>query len=231
MDDAMQERVEGVRRRIAAACERAGRSSDSVRLVAVSKQQPPSRIREAAACGLRILGENRVQEAAAKIPECPSGIEWHMVGHLQRNKVAVAVRLFDMIHSVDSLRLLEAIEASAREQGKHLPVCLEVNVSGEGSKFGLAPDAVESVLQAAMQLDNVEVVGLMTMPPFTPDPEKARSHFQQLCSLRDTWAERCGLPLSELSMGMTLDFEVAIEEGATLIRVGTALFGERKAAP
>lgn len=211
------------------ACRRAGRDPNTVRLVAVSKTHGPERIREAVEAGQLVFGESRVQEARAKIPECPAQARWHFVGHLQRNKAAAAVELFDLIHSVDSIRLLETLDRCAAEAGKIMPVFLEVNVAGERSKFGLAPAEVPAVLARAQELHHVEVRGLMTLPPFAEDPEKVRPWFAQLRELRDRWREETGFALEELSMGMSHDFEVAIEEGATWIRVGTALFGERKA--
>jgi pyridoxal phosphate enzyme (YggS family) len=196
-------------------------------LIAISKTYGPDRVREAADCGLRLFGENKVQEAEAKIPECPGSLSWHLVGHLQSNKAARAVALFDQIHAVDSLKLLQRLEAAAAAEGKRLPVLLEVNVSGEASKFGLPPAAVPELLAQANHLEFVQINGVMTMPPLTPDPERVRYYFQRLRQLRDEWSAASGLLLAELSMGMSHDFEVAIEEGATWIRVGTALFGER----
>ena len=223
----MQERVNEVRERMARACERAGRDLDSVRLIAVSKTYPPERVCEAAACGLTVFGENRIYEAEAKIPACPGNVEWELIGHLQRNKAMRAVSLFQRIHAIDSLPLLKKINTCAQELGKTMPVCVQVNVSGESSKHGLAPDEVEGVLEQASGLLSVDVVGVMTIPPFAPDPEKARPHFRRLRELRDTWSAATGFELSELSMGMSGDLEVAIEEGATCIRVGTAIFGTR----
>lgn len=224
----MAQRIEAVRQRIADACARAGRRADDVQLVAVSKTHPPETVTEAAACGLQLFGENKVQEAAAKIPRCPGHLFWHLVGHLQRNKVGPAVELFELIHSVDSLRLLETIDRACDAVGKTQKVLLEINVSGESSKFGLKPEDAPAVLEAANQLPRVEVRGLMTMPPFTEEIEKARPHFRRLRELRDGWEQSLGVRLPELSMGMSHDFEVAIGEGATIIRVGTALFGERQ---
>ncbi len=224
MSDTFSERLESVERRIVAACEKAGRPRDSVRLLAVSKTKPPEAVREAAECGLRLFGENRVQEAQSKIPMCPEGLEWHLIGHLQSNKAKVAVRFFQMIHSVDSLKLLQALEAHA---GTILPVLLQVNVSGEAAKFGMKPDEVAAVIDAANQMQKVEVHGLMTIPPFSPDPEKTRIHFSTLRELRDRLQEETGTPLPELSMGMSHDLEVAIQEGSTWVRIGTDLFGTR----
>ncbi|TAN37403.1 MAG: YggS family pyridoxal phosphate-dependent enzyme [Verrucomicrobia bacterium] len=227
MAETFQERLEQVQARMAAACARAGRKPDEVQLIAVSKTYGPERVREATECGLRLFGENKVQEAEAKVPMCPGNISWHLVGHLQSNKAGRAVALFDQIHSVDSLKLLQRLEAAAAAEGKRLPVLLEINVSGEGSKFGLRPNAAPEVLQHAGALEYAQIAGLMTMPPFTPEAERARTHFRRLRELRDEWSAQFGVPLLELSMGMSHDFEVAIEEGATWIRVGTALFGER----
>jgi len=224
MSETFAERLAAVERRIATACAKAGRTRESVQLLAVSKTKPPDAIREAVECGLRLFGENRVQEAQAKIPLCPSGLEWHLIGHLQSNKARIAANLFQMIHSVDSLKLLQDLEQYAETA---LPVLLQVNVSGEASKSGMHPDEVSGVLEAANRMSNVEVHGLMTIPPFTPDPEKARAHFAALRALRDRVQGETGTPLSELSMGMSHDLEVAIEEGSTWVRIGTDLFGAR----
>ncbi len=223
----MAERLNAVEGRINGACERSGRRREDVVLVAVTKTVSADMVREAAACGLSVMGENRVQEALQKIPECPGGLSWHLVGHLQTNKVRHAVEWFEAIHSVDSLRLLECVEEECERVGRSMRVCLEVNVAGEGSKFGLTPEAAEGVLDEAGRCRRVEVAGLMTVPPFTPDPEDARRWFRRLRECRDAWGGRCGFPNLGLSMGMSHDYEVAIEEGATWIRLGTALFGER----
>ena len=222
------ERLEEVRRRVAAACGRAGRMPDAVAILPVSKTFGPEAVREAAESGITAFGESKVQEAAQKIPLCPGNLVWHMVGHLQRNKARAAVQLFDVIHSVDSPRVLEAIDGAAEEEGKTVGVFLEVNVSGEGSKFGLPPDNVPSLLAQTRTLMRVDVVGLMTMPPFTEDPEGARPFFVRLRSLRDEWRRATGVALDQLSMGMSRDFEVAVEEGATVVRLGTILFGQRE---
>jgi pyridoxal phosphate enzyme (YggS family) len=224
MEETFDQRLEAVERRIAAACEKAGRPRQTVRLLAVSKTKPPEAVREAADCGLRLFGENKVQEAQAKIPLCPSGLEWHLIGHLQSNKAKLAANLFQMIHSVDSLKLLEGLEVHA---AKTLPVLLQVNVSGEASKSGMKPDEVAGVIEAANNMAKCEVHGLMTIPPFTPDAEKARIHFRALRELRDRLQDETGTPLPELSMGMSHDLEVAIEEGSTWVRIGTDLFGAR----
>ncbi len=220
--------LETVNQRIADACQRGGRSVDSVKLVAVSKRKGPDAVRALAESGVGVFGESRVQEASQKIPLCPAGLAWHMIGHVQRNKARDVARLFSYVHSVDSLRLLEALDSAAGEAGKVLPVLLEVNVSGEGSKFGLAPGEVPAVLERCQTLMHLDVSGVMTIPPFVPQADDARPHFARLRELRDEWRAASGFPLDELSMGMSHDFEIAIEEGATWIRLGTVLFGERE---
>ena len=224
----LEERIAAVRERIDAACQRAGRDPAEVRLVAVTKTFGPDVVDAALRAGLGVFGENRVQEAAAKIAACGAA-EWHLVGHLQRNKVGPALDLFSVLHAIDSVRLLEAVATAAAESGQRPRLLLEVNVSGEASKFGFAPDAVPAALEAAAALDAPPVVGLMTVPPYSPDPEASRPHFRRLRELRDRWQDGTGFALPELSMGMSGDFEVAIEEGATYVRVGTALFGRRQA--
>ncbi len=221
------DRLAVVQERVEEACARCGRSADEVGIVAVTKTFGPDVVCEAADAGLRILGENRVQEARQKIALCPGHLEWHMVGHLQSNKVAAAAQFFSMIHSVDSLKILELLEVACRKVGVRMPVCLQVNVSGEASKSGMDPEAGPLLLERSCELTAVSVVGLMTIPPFTPEAEGARPHFARLRDLRDTWSESTGVPLEELSMGMSHDYSIAIEEGATLVRLGTALFGTR----
>ena len=228
MSESLSDRLARVEERIAAACIRAGRPREAVELIAVSKTQPPEAVAEAAALGLRVFGENKVQEARAKIPECPSNLSWHLIGHLQSNKAAWAAELFEVIHSVDSAKLIGVLNRAAEEAGRTLKILLEVNVSGESSKFGLAPDAVAPVLEAANAAPRLLLSGLMTMAPYAPEPEKARPYFRALRELRDRLARESGTPLEDLSMGMSGDFEVAIEEGATMIRIGTLLFGERR---
>ena len=222
--------LDAVHRRIAAACARCGRDPNGVRLLAVSKTYSPAAVREAAACGQRLFGENRVQEAAVKVPACPGTLEWHLIGHLQSNKAAAAARLFDWVHSVDSPKILRLLDTHAAAAGKRLTVLLEVNVSGEISKSGAAPDAVPELLSMASELQCVEIRGLMTVPPIAENPEDARPHFRRLRELRDAWAAEYGVTLDELSMGMTHDYEKAIRAGANLVRIGTALFGERNYA-
>jgi len=229
--DSLELRAAGLLDRVESALKRSSRPAGAARILPISKKMSPERVLEAVACGFSVFGENRVQEAKQKIPSCPGHLEWHMVGHLQRNKVREAVRLFSMIHSVDSLRLLETIESCCEEEGKSLPVCLEVNVSGESCKYGLAPEDVPSVLERCNAFARVEVAGLMTMPPVTENAEGARRYFSRLREYRDKWCKQSGFDLEELSMGMSHDFEVAIEEGATWVRIGRALFGPRPPAP
>lgn len=217
------ENLARVRERIDAACRRARRSPDDVTLVGVTKGFPPESVAEAVAAGLSDAGENRVQEAEDKIEALAArGVRprWHLIGHLQSNKAKTAIDLFAIIHSVDSIRLAEAISRRAR---KPVPILLEVNVTQEASKFGFSVDEVPSALSAIQDLPNLDVRGLMTVAPLAGDPEAVRPVFRRLRELRDA------LALRELSMGMTGDFEVAIEEGATLVRVGRAIFGERPA--
>ena len=223
----LENRWAEINRRLDAACARVGRDPNTVQVMAVSKTRLPDEIRDVAALGVETFGENKVQEARAKIPLCPGRLHWHLIGHLQSNKAREAVQLFEMIHAVDSLRLLEILDRAAGEEGRQLSVCLEVNVSGERSKFGMAPEAVLETLRGAERLFKVKVVGLMTIPPVAEDPEEARPFFRALRELRDRMQDQTGIPLPELSMGMSQDFEVAVEEGATWIRVGTLLFGPR----
>lgn len=221
------DRILRVQNRLRNAIDKAERNPDDVTLMAVSKKHGPDAIREACECGLTVFGENRVQEAGVKIPECPGQISWHLIGHLQRNKVRPAVELFDTIHSVDSRRLLETINRVCDETGHRMNVLLEVNVSGEAVKFGFQPEDVPAVLEEAAQFTHLDVTGLMTMPPATPDPEGARPHFRKLRELRNEWQDKTGVPLPTLSMGMSHDLEIAIEEGSNVVRIGTAIFGPR----
>lgn len=222
------ERLEKVNSRIAEACSRVGRNVSEIKLVAVAKGFGPEVIREAVECGVRVIGESRVQEAAKKIPKSPSHLEWHMVGHLQRNKARQAVNLFRVIHSVDSISLIETLERICAEIGVILQVCLEVNVAGDSHKMGFASEMIDGVLNRVGYFLHLEIIGFMTIPPFSKDPEDVRKYFKMLRELRDRCQDKFKLELKELSMGMSNDFEVAIEEGATMVRIGTALFGERK---
>ena len=223
----LQENLTRIRSRIDQACERSGRQPDSVRLMAVSKNQLPERVAEAVSAGLTLFGENRIQEAKVKIPLCPGQLEWHFIGHQQSNKSRDAVSLFQVVQGVDSLALAEELQKQAIKQARSLPILLEVNVAGESSKFGWNPDRLLAELLQLNALNRLEVHGLMTIAPYAVDPEQVRPIFRRLRELRDRCTDLLGAPLPVLSMGMSGDLEVAIEEGATLVRVGTALFGER----
>lgn len=226
----LETNVRTVRQRIEAACARAKRDPNEITLVAVTKGQPPESVCAAAALGLTLFGENKVQEAKAKIPLCPGRARWHMVGHLQTNKCRDAVGLFEMIQSVDSLHLAEELNRRAEQAAKTMPILLEVNAVGEASKFGCRPDQLLADLDRINALPRLEIQGLMTVPPWAIDPEKVRPVFRQMRELKARCEQLLGAPLPHLSMGMTGDFEVAIEEGATLVRIGTALFGARPRA-
>jgi hypothetical protein len=223
----LAENLKSIQSRIIAACARAGRDPSSVTLIAVSKTHPPEAVTEMAALGVAIFGENKVQEAKAKIPQCSSKLRWHMIGHLQSNKARDAVALFEMIQSVDSLALALEINKRAEQLSKAMPILLEVNSAGEASKYGYAPQKLLEEISAINELPRLEIHGLMTVPPWAPNPEKVRPVFRQLRDLRQKCNDILGAPLQHLSMGMSGDFEVAIEEGATMVRIGTALFGER----
>lgn len=216
--------------KIAAACARSGRARSEVLLMAVSKGQPPEAIRAAFDLGLDSFGESKVQEAKAKIGRCPGRIHWHMIGHLQSNKCRDAVHLFEMIEGVDSLALAEEIDKWAGKAARSVPILLEVNVAGESSKFGYNPERLKAEFEAINALKKIEIHGLMTIAPWSADPEKARPIFRKLRALKTECESILGAPLPHLSMGMSGDFEVAIEEGATIVRIGTALFGPRAKA-
>jgi pyridoxal phosphate enzyme (YggS family) len=229
----VSDNVAEVRERIDAAARRIQRNPEEIALMAVSKTYPPETIREAYGAGLRIFGENRIQEFAGKVDALLDlrDAEWHLIGHLQTNKAAKAVDLFCAVDSVDSLKLAEKLDATARKLGKNLAALIEINVGGETAKSGVAPEsaALEELLLAAPQLESLQFRGLMTVPPFTDDPEGARLSFRKLRQLRDSIAARRlpGISMDQLSMGMSHDFEIAIEEGSTCVRVGTAIFGRR----
>jgi pyridoxal phosphate enzyme (YggS family) len=223
--DEIRANVERVRERVARAAERAGRRAEDVLLIGVSKTVDVDRIRQAVAAGIRALGENRVQEAKEKVAILGRLAPWHLIGHLQTNKVKDALALFDVIHSIDRLDLAQECDRRARASGRVVDGLLEVNVAGEASKGGFAPGEVAAALDAVARLDHVRIHGLMAIPPVGEKAEDARRWFRDLRAL----AERCGL--KQLSMGMSADFEVAIEEGATMVRVGTAIFGVRPARP
>jgi PLP dependent protein len=227
------ENIARVRERIRAAARRAGRSPEEITLMGVSKTFPAGSIREAYAAGLRVFGENRVQEFAAKATALHDlrDTEWHLIGHLQTNKASKAAELFDAVDSVDSVRMGEKLNTVAENLGKTLSVLIEINVGGENAKSGVAPgsEELEQILQGASRWDNLYLRGLMTVPPYAEDPEGSRAYFRQLRQIRDGIAA-FGLPkigMTVLSMGMSHDFEVAVEEGATCVRIGTAIFGER----
>lgn len=216
--------------RMEQAARRAGRDTGEITLIAVSKTVGIAQIREAIEAGVTILGENYVQEAQEKIEQVGHGIQWHMIGHLQSNKAKYAVTLFDYIHSLDGITLAREIDRRAAQKGKKVRVLVEVNLSGETSKFGIGSDEVMELIHHVSSLEHISVEGLMTMPPYFDEPEKARPYFIRLRDLRDRIQkeEIEGVRMDELSMGMSGDFEAAIEEGATMIRVGTAIFGERR---
>lgn len=230
--DELIERIRQVRLRVAEAAARSGRSPDDVTIIAVTKTVPVERVALAYELGLKAFGENRVQEARAKIAALHYPLmHWHLIGHLQTNKVARAVELFDLIHSVDSLRLAEALEHSAEARDRTVSVLLQVNVSGEASKEGVSVDALPALADGVLRLPHLRVQGLMTIAPYTTRPEEVRPDFRRLRELRDDLRER--FPHGSwdaLSMGMTNDFAVAIEEGATMVRIGRAIFGERPEA-
>lgn len=225
----LQENYSQVEARIRAACERAGRSRSEVTLIAVSKTKPASMIEEIYSYGQRDFGENKVQELTEKYDVLPADIRWHLIGHLQRNKVKYIVDKAYLIHSVDSLRLAQAIQEQAEKKGVTVPVLIEVNVAGEESKFGVSVEEAPALAEEIAKLGNLSLQGLMTIAPYVPDPEDNRDIFRQLKKLSvDIAAKNIdNVTMNILSMGMTNDYEVAVEEGATLVRVGTGIFGER----
>jgi PLP dependent protein len=221
------ENLESVHEKIAAASARSGRNASDVELVAVSKTHPAEVVREAVEGGQELFGENRVQEALAKIPLLPGKLRWHLIGHLQSNKIRKALPHFELIHGVDSLDLARDIDRIAAEEGLFPRILLEVNVSGEGSKHGFEPAVLERHLEDLLALPRLQIEGFMTMAPLAPEAEASRPHFRALRELRDALARKAGIPFSTLSMGMSGDYEIGIEEGATLVRVGSAIFGSR----
>jgi len=221
------ENLERVRKQIVAASKKSGRNVDDLELVAISKTHDAVKVREAIEAGQTLFGESRVQEARVKIPELPSNLRWHFVGHLQKNKIRHALPLFELIHSVDSLALAQDINRIAEEDGLHPRVLLEVNVAGEGSKFGFTPEKLREDLENLLALPRLSILGLMTIPPIADEAEASRKYFVELRELRDRLQTEFHVDLAQLSMGMTQDFAIAVEEGATLVRVGTAIFGER----
>jgi len=213
---------------ISEAARQAGRSPDSVRLIAVSKTHPVEVIQEAIEAGQLIFGENRIQEAQPKISALPAKLHWHLIGHLQSNKARLALPLFELIHGVDSLELLAHVNHVAGDLGLFPRVLLQVNVAAEASKFGFAPGKLVDLVEQIVKFDRVQIDGLMAIPPLAPAAEHSRRYFVTLRELRDKLAAEFRFPLPELSMGMSSDFRVAVEEGATMVRVGTAVFGERR---
>ncbi len=227
----MRQRLEDIRGRIRRAAESCNRDPDSIRLVAVSKTVPAETVKDAIEAGATILGENYVQEAREKFDKLVHyPVSWHFIGHLQSNKAKYAVRLFDLIHSVDSLKLARALDKEAQKVEKIQLILVQVNISGEDTKSGISAEEIPGLISEISQLKNLSIKGLMTMPPYFYQPEKVRPYFAALRELRDRLKEQAvpNVSMDELSMGMTGDFEVAVTEGATLVRIGTAIFGERK---
>ena len=230
METSIKENLIKLKEKIERAAERAGRDPKEIKLVAVSKTVPPSRILEAIEAGVSILGENRVQEADAKIEAIGHSVSWHLIGHLQSNKAKKAASLFEAIHSIDSVKIARKLDSYLEALGKKMEAFIQLNLGGEETKSGITEEELPTLLTEINKLSHLKVIGLMTIPPFLPNPEDVRPYFKRLRELRDE-VNRKGIPgihLSELSMGMSHDFEVAIEEGATFIRVGTAIFGPRR---
>lgn len=226
MSDLFQ-RLQNVREKISDAAARAGRTAGEVELVAVTKSHPPEAVRDAIAGGHVVFGESKVQEARAKIPLCPARARWHFIGHLQKNKIRHALPLFELIHSVDSLELARDIDRIAGEAGLHPRVLIEVNVAGEATKFGFSPEKLRAAMEDLLALGRLQIEGLMCSPPPQVQADDARKFFVAVRNLRDAMQRDFRVPLPQLSMGMSGDYPVAIEEGATLVRVGTAIFGGR----
>ena len=227
MSALLEDNYHSIQKQILLSAEKAGRKSDAVRLVAVSKKMDSEKIRVIWRLGHRLFGENRVQEARVKIPEMPVGGEWHFIGGLQTNKAKDAVECFDVIESVDRVDLAQELEKRLAAAGKKMRVMLEINVGGEAAKHGCPPETAVELFQGVRTCSRLEVIGLMAIPPFREDPEQARPFFVALRQIRDRLQDSEGVALPELSMGMSHDFPVAIQEGATLVRIGTALFGPR----
>jgi pyridoxal phosphate enzyme (YggS family) len=225
------ENLERVSEQITQAAAKAGRSANDIELVAITKTHPAEKVREAVDTGHTLFGESRVQEARAKIPELPSNLRWHFVGHLQKNKIRQALPLFELFHGVDSLVLAQEMNRIATEEGAHPGVLLEVNVAEEGSKFGFKTESLRAEMESLLALPRLSIEGLMCIPPLAEEAEASREFFVQLRELRDSLEKEFDLRLRHLSMGMTQDFWIAVEEGATLVRVGTAIFGERPKRP
>ncbi|MBI3600435.1 MAG: YggS family pyridoxal phosphate-dependent enzyme [Nitrospinae bacterium] len=213
--------------RIKLAAERSGRDAGAIKLIAVTKTVDVRRIKEAIAAGVTIIGESRVREAREKFGEIGRGVEWHLIGHLQTNKVKYIFDIFSLIHSVDSLPLAEEIQKRAEDRGLKTDILVEVNLSGEKTKFGVSPENTIGLVKDILRFKDIRIKGLMTIPPFSESPEDSRKYFRMLRMLRDD-IQREGIEMKELSMGMSNDFEAAVEEGATMVRVGNAIFGERE---
>jgi pyridoxal phosphate enzyme (YggS family) len=221
------ENLERVCEQITQAAVKADRTVDEIELVAITKTHPAERVREAVQAGHRLFGESRVQEARAKIPELPSNLHWHFVGHLQKNKIRRALPLFELFHGVDSFGVAQEMSRIAAEEGMHPRVLLEINVAEEGSKFGFKAETLRAEIESLLALPRLAVEGLMCIPPLAEEAEASRKFFVQLRELRDSLEKEFDVKLPHLSMGMTNDFPIAVQEGATLVRVGTAIFGER----
>lgn len=224
----VNENIEFIRGQIALAAQRAGRHVSEIQLIAVSKTYPPEAVREAMDSGQFLFGESRVQEARAKIPMISGRAHWHFIGHLQRNKIRQALPLFELFHGIDTLENARDMERIADEEGFHPRILLEVNVAGESSKFGFSPDRLRKQMEELLGFGRLQIEGLMTMAPLAPDPENSRRYFAQLRELRNSLQEEFRVPLPQLSMGMSGDYLVGVEEGATMVRIGTAIFGARR---
>ena len=222
------ELYESVKERIARAAQKAGRNPPEIELIAVSKTWPAATIEELIECGHDLFGENRVQELVAKVPMLPSRLRWHFIGHLQQNKVRKILPLAETIHSVDSSDLARRIDLIAAELGLFPKVYLQVNTAGEAGKFGFQVEQIREEFDSLLELERIEIIGLMLIPPLASDPSLTRREFVALRELRDELTARSGLPLTGLSMGMSRDYEIAIEEGSTAVRVGSSIFGSRK---
>ena len=223
----LAENLQSVQTTIATAAAKSGRRASDIELVAVSKTHPPEAVQAALDAGQLVFGESRVQEARAKILQLPGRTRWHFIGHLQKNKVRHALPLFELFHGIDSLELAGDVDRIAEEAGAFPRVLLEVNVAGEATKFGFTPERVREQMEPLLGLRRLQIEGLMTIAPYAPEPEMSRRYFAALRELRDALQTEFRVPLPRLSMGMSGDFGVAIEEGATLVRVGTAIFGKR----
>jgi pyridoxal phosphate enzyme (YggS family) len=221
------ENLERVQEQITQAAAKAGRAVNDIELVAITKTHPTEKVREAVEAGHTVFGESRVQEARAKIPELPSKLRWHFVGHLQKNKIRHALPLFELFHGVDSLALAQEMNRIAAEEGERPRLLLEVNVAGEGSKFGFKAETLRAEIGSLLALSRLSIEGLMCIPPIAEEAEGSRKFFVQLRELRNSLEKEFAVKLPQLSMGMTQDYWIAVEEGATLVRVGTAIFGER----